>query len=156
MKKISIITTEKLDELIIEKKSHIANLMNIHSLIYYLKIISQIWIEYNLVQKSLYHMNPEGILAYQNHHLVRHIFHSRGLNEILSCDSHNKLFQWEFGIYGDIDVFSQYMIWFHIGISNSDSRVILFYFLNFLNEYSDSDDDMMFLLLVFTISLINF
>jgi hypothetical protein len=140
LKKISTITDEELDELIIEKKSHIANLMGIRSLAHYLKTVPKIWVGRDLVQKSLHRVDPGGVLARQNRRLVRRIFHSRGPNEILSCDGHDKLLRWGFGIHGGIDVFSRYMIWLRIGITNSDPRAILSYFLDSLDEHAGSDN----------------
>ena len=49
---------------------------------------------------------------------VRHEFHIRVPNRVLSINDHDKLSHFGFEIYGAIDAFSRYIIRCYVGISN--------------------------------------
>jgi len=49
---------------------------------------------------------------------IRHEFHIKGPNRVLSIDGHDKLLRFGFEIYGAIDAYSRYIVWCYIGISN--------------------------------------
>ena len=45
-------------------------------------------------------------------------FTVKGPNRVLSIDGHDKLFRFGFEIYGAIDAYLRYIVWYYVGISN--------------------------------------
>ncbi|SRR6266496_3916015 len=111
--------------------------MGIRRLTYHLRG-SKIWVTRREVHESLKVVDAEGLQIRKCRKLVRRIFHSHGRDEVWSLDGHDKLKRWGFPIHGCNDVYSRYLIWLRVGLSNRDSRFVLSYYLAAIEEISGS------------------
>jgi hypothetical protein len=138
LRRRTTISREELDEVVSEEKKHIAHLMGIRRLMYYLRGERHIWVSRSLVWSSLTTVDAEGIEARRSRRLVRRRFYSNGPNETWSLDGHDKLKRWGFPIHGCVDVYSRYLIWLRVSISNRDARYPLAYYLDAIEEQASS------------------
>jgi len=123
-----------LDELILSKKQHFGRLMGVRRLTHHLRAHSHIWIGRDHVYESLKIVDAEGLQERRSRRLQRRIFHCAGPNEVWSVDGYDKLARWGFPIHGCCDVYSRYLLWLRVGVSNSDPRYILAYYLEAIEE----------------------
>jgi len=131
------IHTVFLNRIIRRKKRQYAREMGIRRLTYHLRG-SRIWVTRREVHESLKVVDAEGLQARKGRKLVRRIFHSRGRDEVWSLDGHDKLKRWGFLIHGCNDVYSRYLIWLRVGLSNNDPRFVLSHYLSAIEEIAES------------------
>jgi hypothetical protein len=131
------IPSEELDLLIASKKGHIAALMGIRRLMYHLRN-EGLWVSRNAVWTSLAAVDGSGLQARRRQRLVRRQFHSIGPNDVWSCDGYDKLKRYGFPIHGCVDVWSRYLLWLRVGVSNNDPRFPLAYYLDAIEENGGS------------------
>ena len=115
--------------------------MGIRRLTYHIRNHSEIWVTRDDVYASLQMVDPEGLEERRARRLQRRIFHADGPNQVWSLDVHDKLKQWGFAIHACIDVYSRYIIWIRIGVSNNDARYILSYYLDSLKRINIEVND---------------
>jgi hypothetical protein len=145
LQRLQTITDEELDQLVIEKKQHFANLMGYRRLTHFLKSDSFTWVTHRRVATSLHRVDRSGVEDRKNRRLKRRIFHAAGPNQVWSCDGHDKLLRFGFAIHGGIDVFSRCILWLRVGISNKDPETILAYYLDALKEHANSGHGMYYI-----------
>ena len=136
-RRTSAIRHGDLDELILSKKQHYAQLMGIRRLTYHLRTHDHVWVSCDAVHESLKVVDAEGLKHRRKQKLSRRIFHSDGPNQVWSLDGHDKLSRWGFPIHGCIDGYSRYLLWLETGASNHDPRYILSWYLNAIEEVAN-------------------
>src|SRR6266496_5941506 len=125
-----------LDQLIRLQKNHFARKMGIRRLTYHLRTHYQLYISPHIVHRSLKIVDAEGLELHKRQKLRRHVFHCEGRNKVWSLNGHDKLEWWGFPIHGCCDVYSRYLLWLRVGITNNDPRCILTYYLDSIEELS--------------------
>jgi hypothetical protein len=141
LKRQQIISPEELNEVILQEKRHIADPMGIRRLMFFLRGEHHIWVTRDSVWRSLATVDAEGINNRRRNRLVRRKFYSNGSNETWALDGFDKLARWGFAIHGGIDVYSRYLIWLRVSISNRDARYPLSYYLDAIEERASSRPD---------------
>ena len=124
----------ELNLFIVALKVGYGKLMGIRRLTYHIRAHSEIWVTRDDVYDSLQAVDPEGLEERRARRLNRRIFHADGPNQYWSMDGHDKLKPWGFAIHGGIDVYSRYVLWLRMGVSNNDPKYILSYYLDSLRR----------------------
>jgi hypothetical protein len=75
-------------------------------------------------------IDPVGMEERKNRKLKRRVYFSAGPNENWSYDGHDKLKRYGLLMHGCIDVWSRYVIWLKVHVTNHDPRVIARYYLD--------------------------
>jgi hypothetical protein len=133
------IAPNELDRLVELKKKHIAFTMGIRRLMYYLRREDHIWVTRESVHAALASVDADGLAQRRKNSLHRRLFYSDGPDQLWSCDGFDKLEHWGFPIHGGMDVYSRYLVWLRVGISNNDPRSVLAYYLDGIEEQMHSN-----------------
>ena len=112
----------QLNRLIQLRKRHYAFPMGYRRLTYHIRKRLKIWVNRAAVYQSLAMVDPEGLEERRKRRLKRRVFHADGPDQVWSLDGFDKLARWGFPIHGCVDVYSRYLLWLHVGISNRDPR----------------------------------
>jgi transposase InsO family protein len=139
--KMDPLIAENLDELILSKKQHYAELMGIRRMTYHLRTQCRIFVSHSAVYDSLKVVDREGLDLRRKHKLHRRIFAVEGPNQVWSLDGHDKLKHWGFPIHGCNDGFSRYLLWIRVGTSNNDPRFPLACYLDAIEELAGEKRD---------------
>lgn len=134
-------TAENLDELILSKKQHYAQLMGVRRMTYRLRTQCRIWVSHNAVYDSLKVVDRDGLALRRKHKLNRRTFIVEGPNQVWSLDGYDKLKHWGFPIHGCNDAFSHYLVWIRVGTSNNDPRFTLACYLHSIEELVQENRD---------------
>jgi hypothetical protein len=108
--------------------------MGIRRLTYHLHTDCHIWVSRAAVNNSLKVVDAEGLELRRQRKLRRRVFTSNGPNEVWSLDGYDKLSRWGLAIHGCNDVYSRFLLWLRVGISNNDPLYILSYYLEAVEE----------------------
>jgi transposase InsO family protein len=130
LSRVSKVSSADLDALVVAQKSAFAAQMGIRRLTHHLRSFSKVWTPRDRVSESLHRVDPEGVEDRRTRKLKRRIFHSQGPNEVWSLDGHDKLKRYGFCIHGCVDVYSRFLIWLRVAVSNNDPDIILTYFFD--------------------------
>lgn len=87
----------------------------------------------NIPRDTVYHLlsilDHEGVQSRKRHRLKRRAYFSLGPNYVWHVDSYDKLKPYGIAINGCIDGFSRNIIWLEANTTNSDPKVIAYYFI---------------------------
>ena len=86
------------------------------------------------VYKLLKIVDPDGVAERFGHRLHRREYLSPGPNFLWHLDGYDKLRQFGFAIHGCIDGFSRQIIWFGVGTTNNNPKVVAYHFLNHVKK----------------------
>jgi hypothetical protein len=116
--------------------------MGIRRLTYHIRNELKIWVTRSAVYRSLRIVDREGLEQRRKSRLNRRLFHADGPNQVWAFDGFDKLAYWGFPIHGCVDVYSRYLIWLRVGISNRDARWPLAYYLDAIDEQATEHEGM--------------
>ena len=123
-----------LDRLVQLRKRHIAYTMGYRRLTYHLRNDLKVWVTRSAVYHSLTVVDREGLDRRSRGRLTRRLFRADGPDQVWAYDGFDKLARWGFPIHGCVDVYSRYLLWLRVGISNRDPRWPLAYYLDAIDE----------------------
>lgn len=81
-------------------------------------------------------LDPEGLAARKRHRLKRRQYKSKGPNFVWHIDSYDKLKPYGIAINGCIDGFSRNIVWLEASTTNSDPKVIAYYYIQAVKRKS--------------------
>lgn len=139
LSRTTTIDQQRLNRLIELRKRHYALTMGYRRLTYHIRNDLKIWVKRGAVYHSLTVVDAEGLEERRKRRLVRRLFHADGPDEYWAYDGFDKLARWGFPIHGCVDVYSRYLLWLRVGISNRDPRWPLAYYLDAIDEHASLD-----------------